>query len=79
MKITHDGITYQMESEEYQVIKSRYDFMCKFGVNPEQANHAATVLTLEQFFSEFDRSDADQEIINQVNRELNAALNQLAP
>lgn len=73
--ITHDGIDYRLTSEEYQVVKARYDFMCKFGVNPRQANHAATVLTLEQFFSEFDRSDADQEIINQVNRELHAGIN----
>lgn len=53
--ITHDGIDYRLTSEEYGVIKSRYDFMTSYGVDPQQANHAATLITLEQFFSEFEQ------------------------
>lgn len=72
--ITHDGITYRLTSEQYGVVKSRYDFMCKCGVSLKDANHAATVLTLEQFFSEFERSESDREVINLVSFALAAEL-----
>jgi hypothetical protein len=70
---THDGITYRLDHDQESVYEARRAWFNKFGL--DAADRVALVLTLEQYFSEFSRSDDDQAIICQLNCDLHAALN----
>jgi hypothetical protein len=63
---THDGITYRLERSQALVFEARKNFFNKFESHPRDAETAALILTLEQFFTEFTRSESDQKVINRV-------------
>lgn len=73
VRVSHDGVDYQLPNS-YDLIQKRINYFNKFGVNPQHANHAAVILTLQQFNPDFNLSADDLEVVNQVSMVVTAEL-----